>query len=132
MQLKLATKVEVKESPGKGLGVFATEVIVPKEIIEECHVITIPKVDIEGNKILNDYRFNWPLNNPIKFVLPLGNGCIYNHSDTNNAYWKEHPKYEAFQFYAIKHIYPGQEICTYYGGANYWNELSKSKKVKVI
>tara|TARA_R110001599_G_scaffold79121_1_gene214499 strand:- start:918 stop:1316 length:399 start_codon:yes stop_codon:yes gene_type:complete len=132
MQLKLATKVEVKESPGKGLGVFATEVIVPKEIIEECHVITIPKVDIEGNKILNDYRFNWPLNNPIKFVLPLGNGCIYNHSDTNNAYWKEHPKYEAFQFYAIKNIYPGQEICTYYGGANYWNELSKSKKVKVI
>jgi len=130
MQLKVATKVEVKESPGKGLGVFATEVIVPKEIIEECHVITIPKVDIEGNKILNDYRFNWPQNNPIKFVLPLGNGCIYNHSDTNNAYWKEHPKYEAFQFYAIKHIYPGQEICTYYGDANYWNDLSK--KVKVI
>ncbi len=129
MQLKVATKVEVKESLGKGLGVFATEVIVPGEIIEECHIITIPTIDINGNKILDDYRFNWPRDNPKKFVLPLGNGCIYNHADINNAYWREHPKYEAFQFYAIKHIFPGQEICTYYGSINYWNSLSKTVKV---
>ena len=38
MKIKLATKVEVKTSPGKGMGVFATNKIAAGEIIEECHL----------------------------------------------------------------------------------------------
>ena len=42
MNLKVPTKVEIKKSPGKGLGVFATKKIFKNEIIEECHLLPLP------------------------------------------------------------------------------------------
>ncbi len=129
MQLQVPTKIEIKESPGKGLGVFAIKDIVKGEIIEECHILTLPHLNGKGYPVLPNYRFYWPMINPIKFVLPLGYGGIYNHNDINNAYWREHPRYEAFQFYATKPIFLGQEICIYYGGEDYWE---KRPEVKLI
>ena len=124
MKLKVPTKIEIKESPGKGLGVFAIESIIKGEIIEECHLITLPFFDARGRKVLPDYRFNWPMKDPIKFILPLGYGGCYNHNDNNNTYWRKHPEYEAFQFYAVKDINPGEELLIYYGNKDYWDQQS--------
>ena len=130
MKLKLATKVEVKDSPGKGLGVFATDHILEGEIIEECHLVTLPIAKGEPSDLLINYRFNWPQDRETsEQVIPFGNGCIYNHNDDNNAIWRDHPRYKAFQFVAVKSIYPGEEICTYYGGDDYWNERSYINKL---
>ena len=130
MKLKVATKVEVKDSPGKGLGVFATNYILAGEVIEECHLVTLPIPNGEPSDMLIDYRFNWPQDSETQEqVIPFGNGCIYNHSDNNNAIWRDHPRYKAFQFVAVKDIYPGEEICTYYGGDDYWNERSYIDKL---
>lgn len=130
MKLKVATKVEVKDSPGKGLGVFATNYILAGEVIEECHLVTLPIPNGEPSDMLIDYRFNWPQDSETQEqVIPFGNGCIYNHSDNNNAIWRDHPRYKAFQFVAVKDIYPGEEIYTYYGGDDYWNERSYIDKL---
>lgn len=130
MKLKVATKVEVKDSPGKGLGVFATNYILAGEVIEECHLVTLPIPNGEPSDMLIDYRFNWPQDSETQEqVIPFGNGCIYNHNDNNNAIWRDHPRYKAFQFVAIKDIHPGEEICTYYGGDDYWNERSYIDKL---
>ncbi len=134
INLKVATKVEVKESPIHGLGVFAIEEIKAGEVIEECHLITLPFKPGEQSFFLYDYKFNYPAEGKLEeYVLPLGNGCIYNHSDTNNAYWRNHPQYKAFQFVAIKDIKIGEEICTYYGGEEYWKlvEGFKRKNIKL-
>ena len=115
IKLQGPIKCEVKESPGKGLGVFATEFIAEGEIIEECHLITLPIPYCHTN-ILEDYRFNYPQGTaPTEQVLPLGYGCIYNHSNENNATWRDHPEYKVFQYIAKRDIQPGEEICTYYG-----------------
>ncbi len=37
------SKCIVKLSSGKGFGVFATELIKEDEVIEECHLTTIPE-----------------------------------------------------------------------------------------
>jgi hypothetical protein len=123
------SKCIVKPSLGKGLGVFATELIQEGEIIEECHLLTIP-----GNALLfvgdlfENYRFNWPQKGTtLEQVLPLGFGCIYNHSDHNNAFWRDHPTEKLFQFIATKDILPGEEICTYYGDNNYWGNRNYTK-----
>ena len=121
-QINVPTKIEVKLSPGKGMGVFATEKILNGEIIETCYLLTIPK---EGN-LLNDYRFLYPKRTLTEYVIPLGFGCIYNHSDSPNADWLDHPEYKAFNFVAIKDIEIGEEICTYYGGDDYWNSRKKN------
>jgi len=123
MELKVATKITIKESPGKGLGVFATKKIFVGEVIEECHLLTLPIPLNEPSNLFIDYRFNWPQRGELKeLVLPLGYGCIYNHSNDNSAIWQDHPYYKAFQFVAIRDIEPGEEIHVYYGNDSYWND----------
>ena len=123
MELKIATKIEIKTSPGKGMGVFAVEPIKEGEVIEECHLIKLPTKKWETSSLLVDYRFCYPMGeNWEDYVLPLGYGCIYNHNDNNNAMWRNHPTYRAFQFYALRDIEPGEEICTNYGPGYYWGE----------
>ena len=115
IKLQGPLKCEVKESPGKGLGVFATEFIKEGELIEECHLVTLD-IPYCFTNILEDYRFNWPQgHSPTEQVVVLGYGSIYNHSNENNARWQDHPEHKAFQYIAIKDIHPGEEICTYYG-----------------
>lgn len=130
MNLKVAKKIEIKESPGKGYGVFAIEDIEENEIIEECHLLKVYNRE-NPSRILEDYAFSWPRGNAwTESVIPLGYGCIYNHSENPNANWKDHSDTKAFQFFAIKKILAGEEICTYYGGSNYWDD--KQKKVEII
>jgi len=130
MKIKLATKVEVKDSPGKGMGVFAIEKILEGEVIEECHLITLPIKMNEPSDFLTDYRFLWPQSgNHTEHVIPTGYGCIYNHSENNNAMWKDHPRNKSFQFIATRDIEPGEEICTYYGDETYWDERNYITKL---
>ena len=37
--------------------------------------------------------------------------------------------FKTFQFFAIKDINPGEEICTFYGGEIYWDEKTKTKLI---
>lgn len=134
IQLKSAAKVEVKTSPIDGMGVFAIEQIKKDEIIEECHLISVPTLPIELKKMLitfmHKYVFRYPTDVELprlENVLPLGNGCIYNHSDDNNAFWRDHPTCKAFQFVAKRDIQIGEEICTYYGGKEYWDFIKNFK-----
>tara|TARA_R110000796_G_C14403092_1_gene417843 strand:- start:285 stop:677 length:393 start_codon:yes stop_codon:yes gene_type:complete len=130
MKLKLASKVEIKTSPGKGMGVFAIDNILEGEIIEECHLITLNIPLLEPSEILSDYRFLYPISGEhVEHVIPSGYGCIYNHNDNNNAFWRDHPRYKLFQFIAKKNITIGEEICTYYGGEEYWSERNYIKKI---
>ena len=94
-------KVVVKQSPGKGFGVFAADKIIKGELIERCYCITI------GNNIpnsLENYAFSYPPGNEEHnfSVLPLGYGSVYNHSDENNAHWIKTPDVEMhFDFIAF-------------------------------
>ena len=88
-KIKVPTKIEIRKSEGRGMGVFCTKSI------------------------------DW-----VEFVIPLGNGSIYNHSETPNADWINHenPYIKVFKFIAIKDISPEEEIFTYYGDKNYWED----------
>jgi SET domain-containing protein len=142
MKIKLATKVEVKTSPGKGMGVFATNKIAAGEIIEECHLIFLEMDLNQQSSFLEHYRFLYPqkpkqtlrgalgLTSPPgqqtpvppryeDFVIPSGYGCIYNHDNNNNAYWRDRPNHKTFQFIAKRDISVGEEICTYYGNVQF-------------
>ena len=130
MNLLIPTKIEIKPSPGKGMGVFAIDVIQKDEVIEECHLVKLPTKKWEKSKLLDDFRFCYPQGpNWEEYVIPLGYGCLYNHSDTNNAMWRNHPTKRAFQFYALQTIQPGEEICTNYGNGYLWGGGHQEVKI---
>lgn len=114
-------KVEVRESPNKGFGVFAIEDIHEGEVIEDCAVKHLGEELSAGNAFA-DYRFNYPKGvGSKKRVLTLGLGGVFNHNDDNNAYWINHPHLEnVFRFVANRHIAAGEEVCTSYGNNSYW------------
>jgi thiol-disulfide isomerase/thioredoxin len=110
-------KIEVRDAGAKGAGVFAVDGIKLNEVIEVCYVIE------PAPNSLNDYVFRWQnFDEPSlsKEVIPLGYGCIYNHSSKANATWRQHPECKAFEFIATRDIEKGEEICTFYGGDDYW------------
>jgi SET domain-containing protein len=118
----IPTKIEIKESPNKGLGVFAKEKILKDEIIEICPLI---KLDVPHNSdVLDDYRFYYPKKNSKEYVVALGYGSIYNHNNQNNADWRD-GKPMTFEFFATKDIELGEEICTSYGGPEYFKQRPK-------
>ena len=82
----------MEQDAGKGLGVFAIDHILEGEIIEECHLISLNIPLNIPSDILTDYRFLYPVSGEhLEHVIPSGYGCIYNHSDNNNAFWRDHP-----------------------------------------
>ena len=122
MNIVPPNKIRISNSPIHGLGVFATEIIYEGEIIEICPVIDMC-LNGESSHILIDYRFNWPQGGECKTqVVPAGYGMIYNHNNNANALWKSNEENKTFEFFAIKQINPNEEIFTYYGDVNYWND----------
>ena len=121
--IKPPTKIEIKESPGKGWGVFATEDIEEGEIIEECLLLTLPIQKGEVSSLFLDYRFNYPQQGEwTEQVLGMGYASYYNHSNNANAYWRDHPTLKAFQFISNRKIFKYEEIFVYYGDDNYWSD----------
>jgi hypothetical protein len=121
--IKPPTKIEIKESPGRGLGIFATEDIEEGEIIEECLLLTLPIQKGEVSSLFLDYRFNYPQQGEwTEQVLGMGYGSYYNHSNNANAFWRDHPNIKAFQFVSNRKILRGEEIFVYYGDGSYWND----------
>lgn len=126
-------KVEVRSSEIHGYGVFAIDKIAKGEIIEECHLLTIPFNLGTFDSFLVNYKFNYPSHEKVEqYVIPLGNGAIYNHSDNNNAFWRTNKEHKTFEFVAQKDIEIGEEICTYYGDSTYWETVNKFAKEKII
>lgn len=126
MKIFPPTKVYISESPLHGFGVFAKEPIEANEVIEETPLLDLGINVGEWSTLFSDYRFDWPTGagqNWEKQVLPWGYGCIYNHSDTPNAYWRSHKGRGTFEFVARRRIERDEEICTFYGGPEYWQQL---------
>jgi SET domain-containing protein len=117
--IQVPTKIEIKESPNKGLGVFAKEKIFKGEIIEISPLIEL-KVPFTSD-VLSDYRFGYPRKgkNHI-YVVALGYGSLFNHSDQNNADWRDGGDM-IFEFFTLRDIEPGEEIYLKYGGPEYFS-----------
>jgi uncharacterized protein len=119
-------KIEVKSSPLQGHGVFACETILRGEVIEECYLIP----GIKTENYASNYSFD--IKNPNYYGLPLGHGCIYNHSRKKNANWEFDKERSLFVITAIDMIKPGDEILISYGEAWFGARHVPERKYKVV
>ena len=115
MEFTPSPKIYIKESPGKGLGVFAKRRIHKDEIVERCPVYVMSK---EEDPFMEDYRFLYPRIRGVQWGIAWGYGSLYNHSKNPNCDWRDCEG--GFEFFAKRDIELGEEICIYYGGHEYW------------
>jgi SET domain-containing protein len=128
----VSDKVEIKESPGKGLGVFAKDKILRMEIFESAPVVLFSSdirdtlMDTYDERLtLMEYPFRWPCKTKeLDLAFSLGYGGVYNHAHekNSNARWEcvteKKEGYNALRFIAKRVIHPGEEICTTYNNDN--------------
>lgn len=131
METKKQQKIEFKQSPVHGWGVFATQDIPKDEVIEICPILFLPAKRGEINYTLVDYAFEWPRSESwTNFVIALGYGSLYNHSSTPNASWTNDVENQTFIFFSTKPIKKGEEIFIYYGDDSYWADGRTHVQVK--
>lgn len=130
--LFLSGKLKVKESSLGGYGVFAEEEILSGKIIEECHWIDVGW-EITGD--IQAYRFCWPKHDCWTTAIPLGNACIYNTAESEDAWernadWDTDENDNIFVFYTLRDIKEGEEILTYYGDG--WFETVVESQEEIL
>jgi SET domain-containing protein len=108
--------IEVRNSKGRGRGVYALKDFKKGEIVETCPVmIFTPKErKILEKTPLNYYIYPWRSTRGAALVF--GFGSIYNHSFKPNADWKQNFKTESMVYRAIKPIKKGEEVLINYNG----------------
>jgi|SRR6056300_1139069 len=115
IRLQPATKLELRPTETMGFGVFANKSIKVGEVVEDCWTIDLPS---GTDDILLDYKFGYPARTyPVDFFVALtGMGMMYNHSNTPNIIWNEHPSIQyCFRFTAVRDIQIGEQCFIYYG-----------------
>lgn len=116
------TKIVVGKSAVHGLGVFATELIQPGELVERCPMVPLNfRSNYHKDTKLYDYLY---LNGEHSqeseqhgfiMCMVLGYGMIYNHQDRPNANWKFNWVENYADLVAQRLIRKGEEIFTSYG-----------------
>jgi len=101
----------IAESPSRGRGVFTAETIGNESLIEICPLLIIPaqQVMTVHKTVFHDYYFLLPDSDGAA-CIPLGYGCLYNHSETPNAEVRIDIKNEQIEIHALKNILAGAEI----------------------
>lgn len=115
--------ITVKDSPGKGRGVFAQRNFKEGEVIEICPVIVLPAEEIDALELtqLYSYYFAWGPESK-DAAIALGYGSLYNHSYTPNArYYKDFDN-SLIKYVCITDIQKDEEIIISYN----WDPEDKS------
>ncbi|HEX3935527.1 MAG TPA: SET domain-containing protein-lysine N-methyltransferase, partial [Puia sp.] len=110
-------RLYIRDTKGKGRGVFCTRRIPAGEEFEICPLLILPAGDYRVVTAcrLTDYVYN--VDKEERLVgLSLGFGSLYNHAtDANAAYYMD-VALQRMIYYAVVDIPRGTEICINYGG----------------
>lgn len=109
--------MEVKETPDKGRGVFATRKISQGSFIERAPLLILSAEEWKqiASTNLYHYAFDWGVDGA-QAALALGLGSMYNHDITPNVYYLRRPSERSLDFFALRDIQPGEELLINYNG----------------
>ncbi len=117
--------MEVVQIPGKGRGVIAKSLILPRQLICRCPVVVIPEEDLRSfeETALADYAFAWPSSRDDRYgnkdlwslsAIALGLLSMMNHSGRPNARFVIEVEHLEITVYALHRILESEEITINY------------------
>lgn len=101
--------IQIRETPGKGRGVFAAGDIRRGELIESAPVVVMPDEAVEWleKTALADYYYLW---GDTQIAVVLGYGSLYNHSTTPNVSFYPDVVNKTMTYKARKNIRKDDEL----------------------
>lgn len=114
----------LKETEGRGRGVFTALPIPEGSSIESCPVIVLSAQDtaIIHTTHLHDYYFLW--DDDGQSAIALGYGSLYNHASQPNADYEMDIDQRTIEVFALRDIEIGEEITfNYTDGGDIRTEL---------
>jgi hypothetical protein len=113
----MSKQLYIKNVSGKGRGVFCKQGIAKDEVFETAPLIVLPAADYNTAtaSALTDYFFNFNKEEKM-LALVLGFGSLYNHALHSNAAYTLNYENKTMEYYALKDINAGTEICINYSG----------------
>jgi SET domain-containing protein len=111
----ILSSLYVKQSQGRGKGIFTSGPIEAGTLIEIAPVIVLPEKDstLIDQSLLYNYYFLWGATNK-NYAICLGYGSLYNHSYTPNCIYETYYEDEVIHFIAIKDIAADEELTINY------------------
>jgi len=105
----------IKQSPGKGKGIFTNQAIKSGTLVEIAPVIVLPVKDstLIDQTLLYNYYFLWGDAHK-NYAICLGYGSLYNHSYSPNCIYETYYEDEVIHFIAIKDIAAYEELTVNY------------------
>ncbi|KAF2467076.1 protein methyltransferase [Lindgomyces ingoldianus] len=122
--LKRCTGLVLVSDTPKGRGVFASENIPAKTIIDVCPVLVLgldENVKHIEHTSLWHYTYNWPVrdgngNRKVAQAIVFGLGSMFNHSTHDqNVGWVRDEECLIVTYQALRDILEGEELCISYG-----------------
>ncbi len=115
----------VKEAKGKGVGLFASRLILAGEIIDECSVLPLSAAEASAIELaaprLHDYLFLWEQDNDGGHAIALSSFSFSNHSFTPNTRVERDFKRRMLRIIAIRDILAHEELTHTY--MNVWFDV---------
>eukprot|EP01119_Soliformovum_irregulare_P003387 TRINITY_DN1386_c0_g1_i1.p2 TRINITY_DN1386_c0_g1~~TRINITY_DN1386_c0_g1_i1.p2 ORF type:complete len:156 (-),score=17.92 TRINITY_DN1386_c0_g1_i1:1002-1439(-) len=108
-------KIAMKDSTGKGRGMFAIQPIKRGEVVEISPILHFSAKEWEEHArftLLEHYTFTWVDGGQ---ALALGVGSIFNHHRKPNVGYTRDPKNLTIIYTATQDIDVGEELCISYG-----------------
>jgi SET domain-containing protein len=111
----------VAPSKNKGRGVFASEPIPAKTVIEIAPVIVMSRKErtFLDQTLLHDYIFEWG-NEKDQCCMALGYVPLYNHSDEANCDYEMDFENKIISIKTVRDVEAGEELMINYNGN--WND----------
>ena len=103
-------KVHIRHDPRKGRGVFADQVVIKEQLIEVCELLLMDLHEVGPTLEGYVYQYNKKL-----VAVALGNGSLYNHSDTPNSRFYFNYRQKLLYIESLRKIERGEEITVDYG-----------------
>lgn len=105
----------MRESPGRGRGVFASRILRRGELLEISPILVFDALEWNAHgqhTLLAHYTFNWQHG---RKAFALGYGSLYNHSRKPNVGWTRDYVRSVIVFTALSDVCQGEELFIYYG-----------------
>ena len=120
----LSDAITVKNTKGRGRGVFALADLAEGTLLEIAPVIVMEKKDrpLLDQTLLHDYIFEWG-GKKKQCCMALGWVALYNHSYHSNCEYEMDYKNELIQIVTVRKIKKGEELFINYNGE--WNNQKK-------